>query len=278
MVLKRSREKLLLVSQDKSCQQYIVVSIENSTPTKAPCNDTVSIGAMSELTDVSSRGSVQSNFRQRVLTRDGSVCVFCHNKRTAELKAAHLFDIFRAKEVPDNDPEFLQQYEVSDLYDTSNGITLCRECHDVFDALLCCVEVRRSEEGTITDHVIIVANAILQSAALKRKWTALNGSKVRVPSNPLMLTNWPPPKLFEFREDKFKERAIKRYKLSDDAPNVCSKCFHRCKSLVGLAAHCRSKSCVERAISNSNKLSKLYTPAEKRSEHVSGGKWRKESV
>ena len=164
------REKLVLVSQDKSSQRYIMVSIENNTPTKAPCNDNASIGgAMSELTNLSgSRGSVQGNFHQRVLTRDGSACIFCHKNRKANLKAAHLFDIFRAKDIPVDDPDFLQQYEITDLYDTSNGITLCSECHDVFDALLCCVEVRSNEDGSITDHFIIVANAILHSPEFTR--------------------------------------------------------------------------------------------------------------
>mmetsp|Transcript_19162 Transcript_19162/g.26393 ORF Transcript_19162/g.26393 Transcript_19162/m.26393 type:complete len:105 (+) Transcript_19162:231-545(+) len=101
--------------------------------------------AMSDITNNSSKGSVQTNFHQRVLTRDGSICVFCNNKRKAELKAAHLFDIFRAKDIPKNDPDFLQQYEITELYDTSNGITLCSECHDVFDALLCCVQLRRDK-------------------------------------------------------------------------------------------------------------------------------------
>eukprot|EP01036_Dinobryon_divergens_P036466 gene36466-47485_t len=215
------REKLLLVSND--ILQYIIVSIEKHSPTKAPCDDNVSsVVAISEVTNNSnsSRGSVQGNFHQRVLTRDNSTCVFCSNKRTAELKAAHLFDIFRAKDIPENDPAFLHQYGITDLYDTSNGITLCSECHDVFDALLCCV---------------------WSSPAFQCKWTALNGAQVAVPSKRLMLKNWPPPMLFKFREDKFKERVIERYKLAEDLPNVCSKCGRRCKSVGGLAAHSRSK-------------------------------------
>jgi hypothetical protein len=255
------REKLLLVSND--ILQYIIVSIEKHSPTKAPCDDNVSSVAISEVTNNSnsSRGSVQGNFHQRVLTRDNSTCVFCSNKRTAELKAAHLFDIFRAKDIPENDPDFLHQYGITDLYDTSNGITLCSECHDVFDALLCCVEVRMSEDGSITDHIIIVANALLSSPAFQCKWTALNGAQVAVPSKRLMLKNWPPPMLLKFREDKFKERVIERHKLAEDLPNICTKCGRRCKSVGGLAAHSRSKVCLDMVINKSNKLSRLYTPA-----------------
>lgn len=234
--------------------QYIIVSIEKNSPTKAPCDDNVSSVTVSEITHNSSRGSVQGNFHQRVLTRDCSACVFCNNNRTADLKAAHLFDIFRAEDnIPENDPDFLHQYEdITDLYDTCNGITLCSECHDVFDALLCCVEVRRSEDGAITDHIITVANALLHSPEFKEKWTALNGAMVRVPSRP---RSWPPSLLFKFREDKYKERTIERHKLADNANNVCSKCGRRCKSLKGLAMHCRSKACLHLVITKSNQLS-----------------------
>ena len=120
-----------------------------------------------------------------------------------------------------------------------------------------------SEDGSITDHIIIVANALLSSPAFQCKWTALNGAQVAVPSKRLMLKNWPPPMLFKFREDKFKERVIERHKLAEDClPNICTKCGRRCKSVGGLAAHSRSKVCLDMVITKSNKLSRrLYTPA-----------------
>mmetsp|Transcript_25125 Transcript_25125/g.36064 ORF Transcript_25125/g.36064 Transcript_25125/m.36064 type:complete len:200 (+) Transcript_25125:228-827(+) len=134
-----------------------------------------------------------------------------------------------------------------------------------------------SYEGTKTDHVIIVSNTLLQSPEFHEKWTVLNGAKVTVPSKPLLLKNWPPSKLFRFREDKYNERMEKRHQLARDVPNVCSKCGRRCKSVSGLAMHCRSKTCLELVITKNSKLSRLHTPAEKQSsEHISGKKlWRR---
>jgi len=126
------------------------------------------------------------------------------------------------------------------------------------------VELQSIKDGTINDHVIIVSNALLHSPSFTEKWTALNGAKVTVPSQPLLLKNWPSSKLFRFREDKYKERLEKRHQRALDEPNVCSKCGQRCKSVSGLANHSRSKACLE-LMSKSNKLSRHHTPAEKTS-------------
>ena len=109
------------------------------------------------------------------------------------------------------------------------------------------MEVRISEDGSITDHIIIVANALLSSPAFQCKWTALNGAQIAVLSKRVMLKNWPPPMLLKFREDKFKERVIERHKLAEDLPNICTftKCGRKCKSVGGLAAHSRSKVCLD---------------------------------
>lgn len=246
---------LAIVSSDLTLQSYIMVSIEEASPSNTPCkNDDGTISTLSSPT----RGSVQSNFHQRVLTRDGSCCVFCGVNNKAHLGAAHIFDVFRAEDIPDNDVTFLQQYEIIDLYDTSNGITLCNECHNVFDALLCCVRVE--ERDSIVTHKIVVATALKDSPEFADKWTALDGADVRVPMKPLLLKHWPPQELFQFRELKFDEYAVKRQQLKQDLPNVC-KCGKITKSVAGLARHMQSKTCLERATSMSNKLSTLCTPS-----------------
>lgn len=256
------RSNLMLVSNDKSLQSYLMVSIEQESPTKPPCDDNASTkqsSAVSGLTN-HSRGSVQGSFHQRVLTRDGSCCVFCGDRVKAHLFAAHIFDMFRAADIPDEDAEFLLQYEILDLYDTSNGITLCGECHDVFDALLCCVKVEFDSEGAVTSHRIVVANALKSSAEFAGKWSKLDGASVRVPTKPILLKHWPPAELFQFRETKYDEYAVKRRQLAQDLPNVC-KCGKRTKSPAGLANHMRSKACLERLTTKSNKFSNLFTPA-----------------
>jgi len=75
-----------------ACQLYIMVSIEKSTP----CNDTRRYQNL----QISVAGAVYRPTFANV-TRDGSVCIFCHNKRTADIKAAHVFGIFRANGVPE---------------------------------------------------------------------------------------------------------------------------------------------------------------------------------
>jgi hypothetical protein len=81
-----------------------------------------------------------------------------------------------------------------------------------------------------------------------------------VPTDPILLKYWPPAELFLFRETKYDEYTVKRRHLAQDLPNVC-KCGKRTKSIGGLAVHMKSKSCLERMTTNSNMLSKLYTPA-----------------
>lgn len=248
------------VVNDTTLQSYIMVSIEQESPTKPPCDDNSSskVSVVSDLTN-HSRGSVQSNFHQRVLTRDCSCCVFCGDQVKAHLFAAHIFDVFRAADIPIEDAAFLQQFEILDLYDTSNGITLCSECHDVFDALLCCVQVECDSNGAAINHKIVVANALKSSGEFAEKWSRLDGASVRVPTTPLMLKHWPPAELFKFRKDKYDEYTVKRRQLAEDLPNVC-KYGKRTKTTAGLANHMRSKQCLERMTSQSNK-SKLFTPA-----------------
>lgn len=81
--------------------------------------------------------------------------MFCGNCIKAHLKAAHI-----AADIPEHDAEFLRQYKILDLYETDNGITLCRECHDMFEALLCCVKVVMDSECVVMGHMIVVSNAL----------------------------------------------------------------------------------------------------------------------
>jgi hypothetical protein len=255
------RSKLMLVSNDRSLKSYIMVSIEQESPTKPPCDDNASTKQSTVVSGLTnhSRGSVQANFHQRVLTRDGCSCVFCKSSVKAHLKAAHIFDVFRAEDIPNEDTDFLQQYEILDLYDTSNGITLCSECHDVFDALLCCIKVT-VQNGVVISHKIVVANAVKSSPEFTEKWSRLDGADVTVPTKSILLKHWPPAELFLFREAKYNEYTLKRHQLAQDLPTVC-KCGKRTKSAAGLANHMRSKSCLERMTTKSNQFSKLFTPA-----------------
>jgi hypothetical protein len=219
------RESLLLVSEKNFFRPFIVVSIEENSPNKAPCIINSCDTPMSVITNStckSNRGSSQDNFHQRVLSRDDSQCVFCNNTITSELEAAHIFEVFRDKDIPNDDKNFLRQYDIIDMYDTNNGITLCRECHRAFDKRLCCVHVEHDENGIAIDHTIIVANALIQNQMNTEKWIELQGKSVRVPTENKLLKYWPTEKLFKYREDKFNEKTDERHQLTEDCSFVCT--------------------------------------------------------
>lgn len=166
-----------------------------------------------------------------------------------------MFDIFRATDIPAHDRSFLRQYKLVGLYDTTNGLTLCSECHTIFDALLCCVKVE-TQNGVIS-HKLIVADALKADPEHTEKWVKLDGADVRVPS--LFLHLLPPKELFQFRLNKYQESAAKRREVAQGKPNVCH-CGKRTRTPLGLAQHIRSKVCLERVIFKSNKYSTLHTP------------------
>lgn len=112
----------------------------------------------------------------------------------------------------------------------------------------------------MTSHKIVVANALKSSPEFAEKWTQLDGADVRLPTKPTPLKHWPPAELFLFRVAKYDEYTVKRHQLAQDLPTVC-KCGKGTKSAAGLANHIRSKSCLERMTTKSNKFSKLFTPA-----------------
>jgi hypothetical protein len=157
---------------------------------------------------------------------------------------------------------FYRRHGIIDIYDTLNGITLCRGCHLAFYALLCCVKVSIGPDGA-TDHVIEVANALKLCPDYSTKWSQLDGAKLRLPTNPVLLMRWPPIALFQFRKEKYDENTVKRHRLAEDHPTVCSSCGKRTKSLSGLSNHMKSISCLEHMTSKSNKFSMLHTPGVK---------------
>ncbi len=126
----------------------------------------------------------------------------------------------------------------------------------------------------MTAHKIVVANALKSSPEFAEKWTQLDGAAVRLPTKSTLLKHWPPAELFRFREAKYDEYTVKRHQLAQDLPTVC-KCGKRTKSATGLANHMRSKSCLERMITKSNKLSKLFTPTKSSTEKKRRSKRKK---
>jgi hypothetical protein len=266
------REKLSLLSNTTALDLYIMVSIEEESPVKAPCEDLLlnESSVLSGLTASTGRNSrnssVQGNFRERLLVRD-TCCVFCGNTQIAELQAAHIFDVFRGD---DNladagyHSNFLFQYGITNLYDTGNGMILCSECHDVFDAILCCVVVEYDgPSGSTAVYKLAVAEALKGSPEFSEKWTKLDNSLVRVPTNPILRNSWPPDVLFKFRETKYNENTLKRHEKAIKYPHVCLVCGKRCKSAGGLTSHQDSRVCLTNIMKRGNQLSTMHTLAAK---------------
>ena len=230
---------LPLVSYDR--ESFLVVSVDKESPIKLPCIDVISAKqptAMSPLSSTSSgREAVHTNFRERVLTRD-TRCVFCGHNDVTHLEAAHIYDVHRAKGMSIGD-DHLQQYMITNIYDTTNGLTLCIECYEVYDALYCCVKVASDGEGVTATHTIAVADAVKSHPYYAEKWSRLEGASVIMPTTPLLVTVWPPAAVFRFREKVYDEHTLERHTLVESPPYECDKCGMRVKTEARLAKHMR---------------------------------------
>jgi len=147
----------------------------------------------------SSRGSVQDDFRDRVLNRDNNMCWFC--KDTKYLEAAHVFEVFNEHDLNEFSREaFFEKYNICTVYETRNGITLCKECHGVFDAALCCVTTSSTGDGAAHIYTLLVADAVIADREFHVKWNALNNCVLAAPNTPLKIADFPTPALFMYRQ------------------------------------------------------------------------------
>ena len=254
------QEYFELVRCDKTMLSKIMVSLGFHSPVKPPEDENMSSLSDGEYSGGDSgRGSVQAYFRRCVLKRDGSSCLFCNNSSVSLLKAAHLFDVFRAKDIPEGDTDFLRKYGLINIFDTCNGITLCAECHSAFDALLVCIRIQNYKSKK---YSIEVANALLSQQHEEDKWNLINGKEINMPTIETFVNNWPVDALFNFRADKYDEYTVKRQNKAIELPFVCWKCWRRTKTVAGLFKHQQSKSCVERMQKATTSVSfkEMHTP------------------
>lgn len=250
------RNYLLVVYADESRESRIVVSFENDSPTKAPTIEDASIAStVSTLSSGSgSRKSYTKNdFRERVLLRDKYCCVFCESIKLSDLQAAHVYDMFSyrvAESSADLSRKVLEEYDIAGLNETSNGITLCRDCHLTFDAQKCCIKVEevrgKGREGKGEDvavHKIEAAYYLKterNNTAFVSKWTSLHGKKVKVPTN---LKLWPNVNLLRFREAKYIQKIFERNQVAEELKFFCH-CGKGTKTENGLKSHQRSMGCL----------------------------------
>lgn len=88
------------------------------------------------------------------------------------------------------------KYGIGSINDTSNGISLCWDCHRCFDANLVCIE-------PITGKLIITDDLF---ANMPAKWGSLADYAVPVINFP-----WPSKALLKFREDAMHNATVSRH-------------------------------------------------------------------
>jgi predicted restriction endonuclease len=187
---------------DKKRISQIIISCEQTTPTKAPVNfdsaSEMSIGSV-KVSSTLSRGDFQTVFRNQVLSRDKNLCVFCGSIES--LEAAHIFNVKDGGD--ESSYAKLGKLHLHTLYDIGNGITLCYDCHKLFDWHLCSVHIEDDDSSKV---FVVATDALLESSDEneKVKWNNLHGKLVNIPDDPLELSrNWPLASLFSYRESEF---------------------------------------------------------------------------
>ena len=231
------RCKVQDVLADETLKSGIYVNASATSPDQAPPEEDSVSSSLSSNSQSSSRGSQQHCFSSRVLKRDEEMCVFCGHTNIDNLEAAHIIDVSPGNNVTDLNA-LLESFSLLTLYDTENGITLCKTCHKVFDADLCCV---------CSDNSITVAEAIFSCGDNKfiTHWEALQGKQIKLPVGRYYLKA-PNSAALAYRKARFEECGERRSRLRVEKPFICKLCGVRTKTARGLVSHMGSNKCLEK--------------------------------
>lgn len=197
----------------------------SSSPQQAvkPSSDTHSVSS------ATTNRTGQGDFNERVLARDEHRCVFC-SFDDEPLYAAHIFEHKEFNKIPNESKgATLRSYSLPGVNETSNGFTLCWNCHQAFDNYLVCVDPENS--------TLFVADALQEHEPTK--WGPLNG-KLIVPID----YSWPPKDLLVYRSEKLRDKQAHRSANLLENPFRCRTCGIGVKSLSGLDKHLGSKKCL----------------------------------
>jgi len=208
--------------------KLFVWSGENS-PDCSPGMKKMVDGACSEVSTQSARTG-QSDFRNRVLWRDGNRCVFC-DFAGEPLEAAHVLP-YDDRVTAEKD--FLL-YGICGIMETINGLTLCWNCHRAYDANLVCIDPSTNE--------LRVADALLANE--QDKWEPLNNRAIDAAAK-----QWPTKELLQYREEAMKQQTAKRHLDQSKYLFSCEICGKGYKSTAWLQKH--ENQCTSPAKSMSN--------------------------
>jgi len=195
------------------------------SPTAPPFEEPLAAAAAAPSVHSARSTALQRAFREAVMRRDGGACVLCNKADTvgtkSPLEAAHVVAARSPTAVLDG-------AMIYNVYDTTNGIALCTDCHHWFDRHLWCVRA---------DGTACVADALQQRGGCQR-WRALHGRVVRVPTDPQIFTMWWPPRRFwDVQERLFEAATAARHDFAEERDFICDLCDARCSSGRGLARH-----------------------------------------
>ena len=99
-----------------------------------------------------------------------------------------------------------------DHYETMNGLTLCIECHQMFDAHLCYVAVTKAKKGP-RRLKLKVADAVLtmDDERKRTRWGNLDGRLIIPPARIELAGMFPTPDLLNYRKELFEKAREKRH-------------------------------------------------------------------
>ena len=213
-----------------SIPKFYVIAQKDS-PSGSPHQAVNASNDISSVTTSTSHRIGQEDFTERVLNRDMHACVFCSlNDKDTPLYGAHIFGHREYNSISSNVDriEYLRKLSLNGINETSNGITLCWNCHQAFDNYLVCIDPESS--------ILLVTEALQEHEPIK--WKPLNGKSISPGS-----FYWPSKELMAYRFDKMKEKQEERAKQTETYPFRCRSCGVKLKSLRGMTGHFGSQKC-----------------------------------
>lgn len=188
------------------------------------CSPTHSPGAKSLRSDSSqaskaSDRSGQSEFRNALMNRDGSKCVFCETI-DPPLEAAHVLPVEQKQLLKER--ANCIKFGVDSIMDSANGIILCWGCHRCFDSNLVCID---PDSGKLC-----IADALLSCES--EKWQKLVGRVI-----PAGTPTWPTQALLEYRQEAMRNTTESRHVRQEKFLFYCKHCSKGYKLSRALQNH-----------------------------------------
>ena len=139
--------------------------------------------------------------------------------------------------------------------DTSNGMTLCKPCHEQYDAYYVCLD---------KESKLVVSNALLLSDNLEKrtKWENRNNKKVEAR---LTAGAWVTPAALEYRYEVFLREIGKRQTKAAALTHICEFCQAGFTTEKGMQRHIRiGTKCAKEQLKPKQSIRKQQTPKKRK--------------